>query len=193
MNRTVKHLAVILSFLALMQTYSCKKKVVVSAPVITDTTQTYFSIKGFIKDQVLLLVGQPYSLNQFTTLNGKTDSTMVNFYTMDMGYVLKTFLATDISDPKFLGKYKFSSFAEVSTGNQTLMYEAKEPELFTRSFSFTVDPTNNMILSFYIETMKGDNHQRLLYVPLKVIQIQDYEASTFGKARDFRVEYRFLQ
>ncbi len=198
MKRIVQFTAPMSGILMLMLTvFSCKKKIVEAPVAVTDTTQTYFSIKGFLKDQVILLSGQPYSLNEFITRDGKTDSDMVNFYTMDLGYVLKTFIATDISNPEFLGKYRFSNFEEASTGNRTLMYEAKEPDLFTRTFSFSVDPTNDRILSLYVETSKkvsgGHLHQRLLYIPLKTIQIQEDEGATFSKTRNLRVEYRFLQ
>lgn len=173
------------------------KKAVTTLPPGTDTSQTYFSIKGYIKDQMELLDGQPYSLTHLTELNGKRDSSIVNFYNMDMASVLKTFTATDIGEVWFLGKYKFSNFEEPSTGNRILMYEAKEPELFTRSLTITVDPTNSRILSLYTETARNETldeqQQRLLYIPLKVIQIQETKSGTFSKTRNLREEYRFLQ
>jgi hypothetical protein len=175
---------------------SCGPKERIDLPV-TDTTQTYFPIKGFIKDQVELLSGQPYVLNQYVTLNGKTDSMMVSFYSMDLGSVLKTFLATDISNPKYFGHYKFSAFDENTSGNRVMMYEALEKDLFTRNFTLTIDPANNKILSVYTETEKKsiwrELRQRLLYIPLKVIQIQEDESALFSKTRNLRVEYRFLQ
>ncbi len=197
MNALIKNFLLILNAGCFLQLCACTKAEKTTSVPVNDTTLTYFSIKNYIKGQVALLYGQPFTLTRIATLNGQRDSSFVNFYNMDMGKILKTFLATDISSANFLGKYKFSSFEEPATGNQDLMYEAIDPNAFTRSFTFTVDPTNGKVLSLYTVTAKNtaftELHQRLLYIPLKVIQIQEDESGTFSKKRNLRVEYRFLQ
>lgn len=164
---------------------------------VTDTSLTYLSINQYIEDQITLLKGQPLIMTHTTTVNGQKDSALVNFYNMDLGDVLRKFRATDISAVRFLGKYKYSQFEESVTGNQNLMYEATDPEVFTRCFTITVDPTNDRILSIYIETTKKsfwrELYQQLLYVPLKVIQIQEKESGKLVKSRSLTEEYRFLQ
>ena len=172
---------------------SCSKKETTTIVPPTDTTQTYFSIKQYIQDQAATYGEQPFSLNRFATVDGKTDSSMVNFVNMEWGPVLKAFIETDISAVKFLGHYRFSRFEEERTGNFTLSYDAIDADLFTRTLQLTVDPTNNRILNIYIQTSTKEKSQKLLYIPLKIIQIQEAEASWTGTKHNLRLEYRFLQ
>lgn len=184
--RALLFLCLLLSF------FSCKKKNEPAYPPGTDTTQTYFSVKQFVKDQIITNYGQPISLYRIVTQKDKVDSSIVNFYNMEWAPIYKAFLGADIGEVKYLGRYKFSEFEESGTANRVLMYEAKEKELFTRQMQITFDPTNMRILSLYIETAKPDLRQRLLYVPSKIIQIQEDEDRMMGKTRNLRIEYRFL-
>lgn len=166
-------------------------------PPIADTVKTYFPITRYAKNQWDTYYGQPHSLYRIVTLDGKKDTTLVNFLTMDWGAILKTFLESDISDTNFIGHYRYSEFDDTYTGNRYWVYEAKDPNLFTRQLQITIDPTTSgKILAIYIETFKKEKlrerHQRLLYQPMKLIQIQEDTHSTFGGARSLQVEYRFL-
>jgi hypothetical protein len=157
---------------------------------------TYFSIRQFAKDQLDTYWGQPFTLQKIETINGKKDSALISTYKMDWASVLKTFFESDISDPKYLGKYTFSTFDDKSTDSRTYYYEANEPDLFTRSLQIITDPYNNVIKSIYIETAAngrmGERSQKLYYRPIKVIQIQEFESSAIGKDKRSIVEYRFL-
>lgn len=155
-----------------------------------------FSIRQFAADQIQTYSGQPYTLYQISRLNGVVDTTIVNFFNMDWASILHAFAKTDISDPKFLGQYSFNGFDDAITGNRDFVYTAKEPDLFTRMLQINTDPSNNRISSIYIETRKGDlfgsSTQKLLYIPLHVIQIQETAHSLIGPARNLRVDYRFM-
>ena len=172
---------------------SCKKKEVVTDVPVSDTTQTYFSVRQFLQDQLQTYWGQPYSLHRIATVNGKVDSSMVNFSNMEWAPIYKAFLDADIGFIKYLGHYKFSRFETDQTGNVTLSYDATEEKLFTRTLQLQVDPTNDRILNIYIQTRKDSKSQKLLYIPLKVIQIQEDDASWTGSKQNIRLEYRFLQ
>lgn len=180
--------------------FSCKrseKKAVAPAELTTDSAQTYFSINQLIDDQIDLYYGQPFTLYRIATLNGKTDSTIVNVDNMDWAAILKAFRGTDIGDKKYLGNYKFSMFDDDATGNRILVYEALDPKLFTRQLQIIIDPSNFKILSVYVETAKNttwrSRKQRLLYMPLKIIQVQEDEKPLIGGSRNLKVDYRFLQ
>lgn len=157
---------------------------------------TYFSIIQFTKDQLDTYWGQPFTLVKTVTLNGKTDSTYEQSLKMDWASVFKVFFESDIGKPKFLDKYKFSTFEDNATDSRIYYYEATEPELYTRSLQISTDPLNNKIKNIYIETKKNSSltskAQKLYYTPLKVIQIQETETGTGIKDRDLRVVYRFL-
>ena len=182
-------------FIALSVT-GCSKKQKTVEPVMSDENGTYFSIAQFADDQLKYNSGQPYTFYKIITEDNKADTTMVNVENLDWGSVFKTFLETDISDKKYLGKYEFTLLDDDATLLRTFYYEAKDPELYTKKLQISVDPTNNKIKSIYIEASKSEGwthtSKQLYYAPLKVIQIQEFEKSKIGSAKESRTEYRFL-
>jgi hypothetical protein len=182
------------ALLALITIASCKPKE--SKPIPDASKGTYFSIKQFVKDQWDIHNGQPYGLTRVVTLNGEQDSTMTTAYEMAWGPLFKMFFDTDISDPKYLGQYDFSMFEDDATYTMNYYYEAKDPKLFTRKLHISTDATNNKVRSIYIETQKNgkwsDKSQKLFYMPLKVISVQEFEKSLIGSGKELRIEYRFL-
>ncbi len=157
---------------------------------------TYFSLRQFLLDQFHTYHGAPYTFNKYTTTNGVRDSALENIYTVDWGYIFKTFLEADIGYKKFLGKYNFTQFGDDATHTVNFLYEAKDPSLFTQKLQVTADNTTNRIRSIYIETQKSSSFkeetQKLYYSPIKVIQIQQFEKSTGGKSESVMTEYRFM-
>ncbi|MBA3830011.1 MAG: hypothetical protein H0X33_13805 [Taibaiella sp.] len=184
-----RHLIVLLFVVSLS---ACKKPV----PPPESGGDTYFSLIDFVQDEYKTFHGQPFSFHKIITLNGKTDSAFVKGDNMDWGELLKIFFAADISDSKYLGRYTFNSFEDNTTHTRVLYYEANEEALFTRRLQIVVDPYTDRILSIYIETSKSSMwnslSQKLFYSPLKVIQVQEYEKSTPGSAKELKMEYRFL-
>ena len=183
----------LIPFLALNLCFSCRNKGGDLKPAMDDTSQTYFSVRQLVKDQIQTYYGQPFSLYRVSTLNDKTDSSVVNLLNMDWAPIYKAFLASDIGEVKYLGHYRFSAFDDNMTGNRVLLYEALEKTLRTRQLQLVLDPTNMRIMSVYIDVIDKGMQQRLLYIPMKIIQIQETESSWAGKKRNFRLEYRFLQ
>lgn len=185
------------SFLILISAFApilgCKQK---AAPVpATADKGTYFSIKQFTQDQWNTFHGEPITLVKTVTENGKTDSSYVNAYNMDWGWVFKLFFASDISDKKFLDHYNFNMFADDNTATMNLYYEAKDKNLFTRKLMISADQNNRKIKSIYIETEKdgwSSFSQKLYYLPMKLIQIQEYKKPFIGPAKETVTEYRFL-
>lgn len=172
---------------------SCKKKDKTPIPKATDGS--YFSIRRYAMDQFHVYWGQPFSIDKIVTLNGKTDSTIENAYSVNWGNILKPFFESDISDLKFVGHYTFSSFEDDANSSLTYYYEAKDKNLFTKSLQIVTDPFTHKVKSIYVETAKNsrfsEKSQKLLYVPLKMIQIQEFESSFLSKNKNLRIEYRF--
>lgn len=175
---------------------ACGNKKQKETPQPDASEGTYFSIRQFVSDQWETFHGQPFAIAKVVTVNGKTDSIMTNADKLDWGSIFKIFFATDISDPKFLGKYDFSQFADDATASNNFYYEAKEPDLFTRKLHIISDDVTNKIKSIYIETEQktkwGSRIQRLFYIPVKTISIQEFESTTTGDKKELRVEYRFM-
>lgn len=181
----------LLSFLL----FSCKteKK---STPIEDSSQGTYFSVKHFAVDQWNTYRGQPYGMVKLVDMDGKTDSSMLNAYSMDWGAVFKVFFDADISDPKYVGRYRFDMFEDNATTTRNFYYEALEEHLFTKKFQVSADQFTDKVRSIYIETEKkskwGTVTQKLLYIPMKTISIQEFEWSTGGAHKDMHIEYKFL-
>jgi hypothetical protein len=177
-------------------TTSCQKYK--TSDLVVNDGDTYFSIKQYAADQIQMFAGVPHSLYRITELNGEKDTTIANFLDMDWAPIFQAFSAADIAQQKFVGQYDFSEYDDNTTGSRGLMYTAKPQfsELLTRVLQINTDPTNNRITSIYIETVKKDfwssTKQKLLYVPLRVMQIQEEKHYLIGKARNLRVDYRFM-
>lgn len=171
---------------------------IADAPPVQEKAEggTYFSIKGFIKDQWNTYSGQPFTFVKTVTLNGERDSSFVPGSDMEWGPLFKTFFDTDISDPKFLGQYDFTMFEDNATFTRNFYYEAKNEKLFTRKLQISADLENNKIRSVFVETADNERwhskSRKLFYIPLKVISIQEYEKATPGPDKDLRIEYRFM-
>ncbi len=161
-----------------------------------DDGRTYFSVKQYIHDQWTIYKDQPFGFNKFVYLNGKMDSSLVNVDQVDWGAIIKPFFDADIGDKKFLGQYTFTAFQDQTTQTVNFYYEAKNDKLFTRKFQIMADDVTAKVRSIYIETERNSrgSHftQKLFYIPLKVISIQEFDHSTPGPAKELRVEYRFL-
>lgn len=178
----------------LLGTLSCK-----------DTTQnelennepldTYFSINQYMRDQYRFMVGQPYSFKKVVVLNDKSDTTEVTMNQVDWLSIIKTFSETDISNPKFLGKYDFSNFDNESSFSSYITYTAKDIDLKVQKLNIEYDVQTNRILSIYIETAKESRfysqQQKMTYVVGSQIMIQNYEKSLFSDARELNVIYYF--
>jgi len=191
---------VLLSSLAAILFTSCKPKAG-SAPLTKEQQElakdgTYWSINQYIKDQWNTYLGQPYSIVKVTTQNGKTDSVLKNALNLQWGDILGRFFASDISAPKYLGHYNFNLFLDETSDTRNFYYEAKDDTLFTRKLQITAMQQNNRISSIYIETQRKtgtkDIVQKLYYSPLKVIQIQEFDALATGDKHELRIAYYFM-
>lgn len=152
----------------------------------------YFSVREYASDQFETFWGQPFTMEKSIRFNGKTDTVYLDAYNMEWGQILAAFFKTDIGEPGFIGKYRFQDFEDEITQSRIFLYEAIEASLLTRKLQVSADPFSNKIKSVYIETAEKGKTGKLLYIPLKLIQIQEYSVSFPGGKKDLRVEYRFL-
>jgi hypothetical protein len=189
-------LRIIASFFALISLFAACRPPVNKPADVTAEGPGYFSIAQFITDQWNTHRGQPYGMQKVVYMNGKVDSSLISAYDVDWGPIFKTFIETDISDLKYLDRYTFSEFADDATMTHNFFYEAKEESLFTRKLHIAADDVNHKVRSIYIETSKNGKwsnfSQKLFYMPMKVISIQEFEWAQTGPKKELRVEYRFL-
>ena len=148
-------------------------------------------------DEWNTFAGQPFMINKMVIKDGKTDSSLTNSDTISWAPLVKIFSETDISDRKFLGRYKFTQFDDNADGTHNFFYEANEDddELFTRKLLLTIDAFTTKVKGIYIQTEKktifDDCVQKLYYAPMKTIQIQTEDKPLIGAKTHTVVEYHF--
>lgn len=155
----------------------------------------YFSIMQFTTDQWDTFSGQPYVLEKRVTLNGKTDTALVSALQVNWGEIFKIFFETEIDRPELADKYDFSMFEENATQSRVFSYTARDPGMFTQKLQITADVYNNKIRNIYIEAARNSfwrkQTRKLLYSPLRVIQIQEHTEPLIGTNKDLLIEYKF--
>jgi hypothetical protein len=154
---------------------------------------TYFSVKQFFDDQWATRHGQPITLTRISTFNGISDSAFLGLDSALWQNIRHIFDEADIGDPKFLGQYKFSLFTDDQTDITFLNYEAEKPNLFMRKMNIGMDQFTHKVRTLYIETQQKNRiytrTQKLLYVPDKIIQIQEFEKSAIAPEKELKIEY----
>ncbi|NCX94914.1 MAG: hypothetical protein EBX41_00645 [Chitinophagia bacterium] len=162
-------------------------------PDFNDYKGNYFPINQFIVDEWKNHANDPIVFKKTVTLNGKADSTFENALQVDWKSVLPYFIKTDISDPKYLGHYKYYQYQDENDGLFNMMYIAIDEDAYTQKLLVTADSRTKRIKGIYIETdeegLMNKVHQKLMYIPAKVIQIQRYETPLMGKKKSIRIQY----
>ena len=186
-------------FLLSLLSISCSKKAATAADATDcdpNAKGTYFSITQFGRDQFSLYRGEPYSFIKTTVTDSKKDTVIENIYNVNWAFIFKTFFESDISNRKFLCHYNFSQFDDDVTKTRNYYYEAKDPGLFTRKLIISTNPESNKVISVYVETEKKTTltfqSQKLLYQPLKVIQIQKFEKNIGKNPVNEVIQYNFM-
>jgi hypothetical protein len=173
----------------------CKKKKAVKDEQ-NNSQGHYFSISQFALDEWNTFAGEPFVIVKTVRINdGKTDSSYTNSDTINWAPIIHTFLETDISNPKFDGKYKVSHFEDNNDGTFNLFYETEDEDLFTQKLLITVDQFTRKVQGIYVETIKNtawsEQIQKLYYSPLKTIQIITDDRPRLGKKKLSVVQYDF--
>jgi len=174
--------------------FSCShKSTQQQPPAAADSGQ--YSVKSYVRGQIRLLYDQPITLDRIVWEGGDRDSALLPITELDWDKVIPAFVKSDISAPEFIGQYRFSIADDDLTATRVLTYDALRPDLYTRIFQISTDVSNNLIRSIYIETRESGfwkkRSQKLLYVPGRVIQMQETEDPLIGATRQRRLEYRF--
>jgi hypothetical protein len=121
---------------------------------------------------------------------------MVSALDLNWRSIAVQFWDTDISDSSFRSKYEVNTFQDPSMQTMTLYYEAKDEQLVTQVLQVVVDLLNKKIKSIYITANKTRNGlhlvQKLLYKPLKTIQIQEELYLPSGVTQKSTTSYIFM-
>lgn len=170
---------------------SCKEKT--QFDVLTDVKGNYFSVKQYVLDEWESHIGEPVVFKKTIKENGKTDTSMTNADILDWPEVLEPFLATDISDRKYLNKYTFSQFDDELDNTHDFMYVANKSDMFVQKLLLTMDVNTMKVRGLYIETYKktflGETRQKLLYTPMRSIQIHELTDPLIGSKKDKMTQY----
>lgn len=187
----------LLAVLAVFSISACredKKK----AEEYSDVKGSYFSVRQYALDQWNMWYGEPFLIVKTVRVNeGRYDSSYTTSDSINWAPIFKTFFATDISDRKYLGKYKFTQFDDPQDETHNFFYEALEDDLYTRKLLITIDQYNQRVRGLYIEAVEnsmGDNKIiKLYYKPMKRIQIQETETPLLGAKKHTVTEWEFIR
>lgn len=157
---------------------------------------TYFSVIQYAEDQWETFRGQPFGIVKTVDFNGVVDSSVLNSLEMNWSSVLNVFFETDISDPKYLGEYEFTTFDDPKTITRNFYYKAKNKKLYTQTLHLMIDYFTSKVKSIYIEAKKdtrlGTKDVKLFYLPLETISIQELETSKTGDKKELKIVYEFM-
>ena len=131
------------------------------------------------------------------TTNGKKDSSFVNVENANWVEILGEFTPTDISDRKYLGKYTFSQFDDNFENTHNFLYTANNNELYTQKLLITMDVNTMKVRGVFIETYKksfwNERIEKLMYIPLRSILIQQYDKPLIGSKKETITKYTSIQ
>lgn len=189
--------AILLTFLFALSFTACKEKDP-AADAFANVNGSYFSLKQYALDQWNTFNGEPFLIVKTVRINsGKLDSSYTTSDTLNWGNIMKIFFATDISDRKYLGKYKFTQFDDDHDVTHNFFYEALDEELYTRKFLLTIDQYTQQVRGIYIEAADKSIFEskivKLYYKPMTRIQIQTTEVSMFDEKTHTVTEYEFIR
>ncbi len=194
MKLVLRYFAVLSVVFVGLSVSSCKEKNPLDA--FTEVKGTYFSINQYIIDEWTSHAGEPLVFKKSVKSNGKTDTTLINADNLDWPSVLDLFVATDISNRKYLGQYTFSQFDDETDKSHNFMYVANKGDMFVQKLLITMN-FDMKVRGVYIETFKKtlfkETQQKMLYAPLKTIQIQQYEKPFIGATREVITKYEVLR
>lgn len=175
--------------------FACSPKAAKPAGTGSADSTTHYSVKNYIRGQILAMYGQPIVVERKIVHGNLADSSFIPISETDWDEVLPIVASSDISDPQFTGSYEFNVADENITGSRILTYSAKRPDLFTQTFQINTDPLNFKVKSIYIETRRSGFwskiSQKILYTPFSILQIQETNDPLIGATKNTRLEYRF--
>lgn len=160
-----------------------------------DSNSEYFSINEFMDDQWKYLKTQAYVLRRYRTVNNVEDSAYTELNDKLFRELKSRFGAADISGAAYRGKYHVTLSLDTALNMVNLLYVSADPALPTRQTLLSMDKENSRITQVYV-SMQSDSSgtfrtQNLLYVPEKVIQIQEYEKQANAEPVNTKIIYKF--
>lgn len=152
-----------------------------------------FSVSQFLEDQYTMYEGQPYLLKKSISINGEVDTGYQQLDSAFFFHIKSIFDKTDISELKYLSEYDYLYTEEEYY--HSLIYTAKDEDLFTQMLVVNLSYNTNRILHVYIETKKDNlfhtKTQKLTFAPQKFIQIIEYEKSFLSSPKNIKLDYAF--
>lgn len=184
--------------MATLSLAACKEDEKKAEEDYENVSGSYFSVRQYALDQWNMWYGEPFLIVKSVRVNnGGYDSSYTTSDSINWAPIFKSFFATDISDRKFLGKYKFTQFDDPADQTHNFFYEALEDDLYTRKFLITIDQYNQQVRGIYAEaiesSMGDDKIVKLYYKPMKRIQIQETETPMMGEKKHTVTEWEFLR
>ncbi len=188
-------LFLLIAFMAVLFS-SCKEDS--NTEDFSDIKGNYFSVRQYALDQWNTFYGEPFLIVKTVRVNdGPYDSSYTTSDTLNWGKIFEEFFKTEISDRKYLGKYKFTQFDDKQDDTHNFFYEALEEDLYTRQLLISINMYTKKVKGIYIKAAGNsgmdDREVKLYYKPMKRIQVQVTETPTFGEKVHTVSEWEFIR
>ncbi|MFT3948933.1 MAG: hypothetical protein QM763_18355 [Agriterribacter sp.] len=133
----------------------------------------FYPISSFIQSQIKKLDSLPLAVMKYTTINSKTDTSIVE--KKDFAAIAGYFTMPDITAPGTKNQFEETSFIDASIGTISLTYLAKNDTISLRKADVLLNQDNSRVRTIYIEKKDaaagGSTVQKMLWTAGRNCQV----------------------
>jgi hypothetical protein len=123
--------------------------------------KNFYPIKSFVKTELAELDSLPVAVFKFTTVNSKTDTTIVEKPAFRK--IAEELTAPDITVPPLKENYKETVFMDETVNSVTLSYTATDENVEIQKIDVFVHPETEKVKHIYIEKNRNSGDSAILY------------------------------
>ena len=141
--------------------------------VFEQADKSFYPVKSYVQTELAALDSLPVAVFKFTTVNGKTDTTIIE---KDLLRKLAEELTSpDITIPPLKEKYKETVFMDETVNSVTLSYSSNTDDDVIRKVDVFVHPETEKVKYIYLEKIesRGDSSivRKMIWTTGKYMQV----------------------
>jgi hypothetical protein len=121
----------------------------------TPEKKNFFPVHDFLQSEIAHVDSIPFKIVEYRTINGKTDSSIINTQKFDQ--LASAFIPDDLDSSRFEERFEETSFLDQTTKLLTFTYSTKDSSFGLRRVDVLAEPhlTNDRVQSVYLEMSSG--------------------------------------
>lgn len=162
-----------------------------------DSYLNYPDMESILRESIDRIKSEPviYQKVVLDVQTKKSDTILVPYDKMDWDEIKSHFLKANIQTKKYDKKYDIGILNDTLTRSRTVLYSAKDPNLYTHQLNIVANQDDNKIRSIYIECEDNgffsSKTEKLLLSPGSTIQIQEKTKRPLQKEQFIITTYKF--